>query len=145
MQEAPTRVHFTVVGERGGIVVFYQWGVSSCVLQGLWELWMGLELSACPSVTSPLYWEKTLGRQGGADGIMKCTTIDSETYIKAPTLHITMSNPPITVRNNETEHNRLHSECLSELWGHTVSVSKVAEASHSADLRDFRLFHECSS
>ena len=46
--------------------------------------------------------------QSGADSILKCMNFDSETYIKAATLHITTSDPPGSLgRNNETETNRL--------------------------------------
>lgn len=42
--------------------------------------------------------------QRSADSILKCMNFDSETYIKAPTLHITTSNTPGSlVRDNETE------------------------------------------
>lgn len=49
----------------------------------------------------------------GADSILKCMNFDSETYIKAPTLHIAPSHPPGSlVRNNEPVTNRLLAESL---------------------------------
>lgn len=89
----------TLYSRNGRYCVFFrQWGVSSCVLQGL--QW-GCSFPHVPVWHLHCAWRKH-SRSARADSLLKCMNFDSGTYIKAPTLHISTPNPPGSLaRNNE--------------------------------------------
>lgn len=108
----PARVHFTVAAVRGGIAPPTFFFISEGFL-----LWFsgapGLKngaflMSLCD--ISIVLGENT---QSSADRFLKHMNYDSGTYIKAPTLHITMSKSPGSlVRNNVTLNSWLLRMCV---------------------------------